>query len=272
MSSPSRVEKIERFLGELSARPLYIYLPPGYDESDEHYPVIYMHDGQNCFASWIQDSGFGCWRADEVADELILSGKVRPFIIVGVSHGPIRIFEYMPSYSNFPLYMRDSHGDRDFSKRGQAEKVWRYYEKDVAPYVEKTYRVARGRENRAVMGSSMGGLLSAYFGWEHPEFARNIGMLSSAFWLMTPDDELNPMIEKFRTEKPDLRVWLDSGTKSTAEAGDDDMQRTIEARDALLANGWEIGDDFQYYLHEGGIHNEVSWHERLPLVFKFLMK
>ena len=27
-------------------RPLYIYLPPGYDDTDARYPVLYLHDGQ----------------------------------------------------------------------------------------------------------------------------------------------------------------------------------------------------------------------------------
>lgn len=51
--SPSRVIKLPAFTGSLPTRPLYIYLPRGYDEHlDRAYPVLYMHDGQNCFETF----------------------------------------------------------------------------------------------------------------------------------------------------------------------------------------------------------------------------
>jgi predicted alpha/beta superfamily hydrolase len=78
----------------LVSRDLYIYLPPGYEESEQRYPVLYMHDGQALF----DESVIGQeWKVDEAAEELIRSGKIEPIIIVGMSNTQNRIDEYTPT-------------------------------------------------------------------------------------------------------------------------------------------------------------------------------
>lgn len=89
------VEIVRDFKGEnLLPRDLFIYLPPGYEGSDQHYPVLYMHDGRALFdASEIGQE----WKVDEAAEELIQSGKIEPVIIVGIGNTQDRIDEYTPS-------------------------------------------------------------------------------------------------------------------------------------------------------------------------------
>ena len=83
--------------------------------------------------------------------------------------------------------------------------------------------------------------------------------------------EVITSIERLGKEKPrDIRIWLDSGTQDDPGRGDDGMKETIAARDALLANGYQPGPDFQYYLDEAGIHNESSWAARLDRIFRFI--
>ena len=50
-----------------------IYLPDGYEKSLKHYPVLYMHDGQNLFDEFT--AGYGEWGVDECLDSLIKKGK-----------------------------------------------------------------------------------------------------------------------------------------------------------------------------------------------------
>ena len=65
----SRVIKIPNFKGRLPERDLYVYLPPRYDEqSDQRYPVLYMHDGQNIFDN--KTSYAGEWNVDESLNNL----------------------------------------------------------------------------------------------------------------------------------------------------------------------------------------------------------
>ena len=69
---------------------------------------------------------------------------------------------------------------------------------------------------------------------------------------------------------PDVRLWLDSGTQDSSGQGDDGLPETEAARDALLANGFSEGPDFQFFVDEGTVHNESAWAKRLPQIFQFL--
>lgn len=75
-------------------RDLHIYLPPGYDSSNQKYPVLYMHDGQMLFDAAVAGAE---WRMDESAQKLISKGKIEPLIIVGIGNTKNRIDEYTPT-------------------------------------------------------------------------------------------------------------------------------------------------------------------------------
>jgi predicted alpha/beta superfamily hydrolase len=273
--SPSRVVKVPDFKGRLASRALYVYLPPGYDDQeDRHYPVLYMHDGQNVFKAYARDSFDGTsWEADHSADSLIQSGSMQPVIIVGVANGgERRMAEYLPPYITL------TPNGRKVSKRrltsilsGRADRTARYYIEDVAGYVRARFRVLTGREHTATCGSSMGGLFSAFLAWEYPRFARNHALLSPSFWITSSQDGNLVTIDRIRqAEKPDLRIWLDSGTQDAPGRGNDDMENIRAARDVLLDKGFRDGPDFHYLLAKGAAHHESDWAKRLPSVLSFL--
>ena len=269
----SQVIKIARFKGRVSERPLYIYLPPNYDnEPNQQYPVLYMHDGQNCFQSYVADSYAGSWRADEIADRLITQGLMQPCIIVGVSHGnKQRTVEYLPPYKTLPPKKGKKKNRSRKGMIGRANRTFRYYRDDVAPYIQQNYRVLTGREHTATCGSSMGGLFSTYIAWEFPKFARHHGLISPSFWITANKKGKMESIERLRTGKPrDVRLWLDSGTQDAPGRGDDGRKETVAARRALLQNGFVEGADFRYHLAKGASHRESDWAARLHLIFQFL--
>ena len=283
--SPSRVIKIDEFTGSLLTRPLYIYLPPGYDDETEseparRYPVLYMHDGQNVFEAFVGDSYIGSWRADETADQLIREGAMQPCLIVGVSNGgQSRLTEYLPDYTQCPDPMRPVTArrkrrwgtPREQAPRvmGQADQTLAYYRDEVAAYVNAHFRTLTGREHTATCGSSMGALFSAYIAWECPEFARHHAVMSPSLWItdVTPERRGGPYetIERFRMGEPrDVRLWLDSGTRN------DGLALAREAARALRQNGYVEGENFRYFVDQGATHNEAAWAARLALVFMFL--
>lgn len=278
--SPPRVMKIPRFIGTLPTRSLYVYLPRGYDEhKHRHYPVIYMHDGQNVFETYVEDSYAGSWKADATANRLIAQGKMRECIIVGVANGSrSRIAEYLPPYMT--LYTRARRSPRkpnaDIGKAerlqsrprpvyGRGHRTLDYYQNEVQRYVLRHFRALDGRENTATVGSSLGGLFSAYIAWEHPDFAKHHALMSPSFWITRNQEGALETIEHFRhDERRDVRLWLDSGTRYDGE------RDTHSAREALLENGYVEGVDFQYYVDRGAGHNEAAWAGRLSKVFPFL--
>src|SRR5437016_9725332 len=54
-----------------------------------------------------------------------------------------------------------------------------YLLKDLMPMIESRYRVAKGRENRAVVGLSMGGGQALHLGLEHLDLFSAVGAFSS---------------------------------------------------------------------------------------------
>jgi hypothetical protein len=73
--------------------------PAGYsviDAQRQPYPVLYLNDGQNLFGDCLTPSG-SSWCAADAAAQLIGSGQLPPFVIVGVDHaGAQRSYEYTP--------------------------------------------------------------------------------------------------------------------------------------------------------------------------------
>jgi predicted alpha/beta superfamily hydrolase len=284
--NPSRVIKVQEFVGSLPTRALYVYLPRGYQEhTDRRYPVLYMHDGQNCFEAFVDDSFAGSWQAELTADLLIGQGLMQECIIVGVGHGQEeRVAEYLPPYARHLPKSRRPHGEVlggsppvPVQRRpllplpGRADHTVAYYRDEVAPYVGRHYRVLSGREHTATCGSSLGGLFTLHLAWEHPQFAQHHAALSASFWITRRPDGRLEAVERLRHGlRRDVRLWLDSGTMSAPGRGDDGKVETLAARDALLESCYVEGVDFQYYLDEGATHSEGAWASRLPLVFSFL--
>ena len=66
--------------------------------------------------------------------------------------------------------------------------------------------------------------------------------------------------------KPDLRIWLDIGTKEGTRA----LPDVRALKKALLGKGWRLGEDLDYLEVEGGHHDEVAWSQRVAPMLKFL--
>ena len=271
----SRVIKLPRFKGRLAARPVYIYTPPGYENDPEKdYPVLYMHDGQNVFEAFKEDSFNGTtWRADRAADRLIARGAIEPLLIVGVANGrERRMAEYLPPYMTFRPKFRDPAGrEAPAEVPGKADRTARYYIADVDRYIRANYRVKAGRNARATCGSSMGGLFSTYLAWEFPEFARRHALVSPSYWVTRNQEGSLEILDRIAAgPKPDLRIWIDSGTTDIVGKGNDGMLTTRDAQQIMQDIGFTPGRDFHYFLDEGGDHSEGTWARRMPNILKFL--
>ncbi|MEZ4605226.1 MAG: alpha/beta hydrolase-fold protein [Deinococcales bacterium] len=264
-----QVRKLHPFKG---ARALYLYLPPQFSYH-QAYPVIYMHDGQNCFEAFVQDSFSGSWRADEVADRLIHEKLMQPAIIVAISNGQQeRLAEYLPPYVNFRLPAPRDGIDMP-AIQGKADELFEFYLK-VEAFLQTYYPVLKGREHRATCGSSMGGLFSTYLAWEQPDFAKHHAALSPSYWVTNDGTGHLLTLERIKNlPKRDIRLWLDSGEGTSNIPGKDDDNKfvTMEAREALLAAGYVEGVDFYYHLEKGARHSEAAWAKRLDRVFNFLL-
>ena len=124
------------------------------------YPVLYMHDGQNLFDPRIANTGVD-WGVDEAVVRLADRGIIPPIIVVGVWSTAARGPEYSPW-----------HGAPDYA---------RFLIEELMPRVNREFRTLTGPANTAVMGSSMGGLLSYYLVTHHPDVFGACGCVSTHF-------------------------------------------------------------------------------------------
>jgi enterochelin esterase-like enzyme len=147
-------------------RDFYIYTPPGYDpKAKKPYPVLYLLHGYSDDASGWTAVG----RAHVILDNLIAQGKARPMLIVmTLGYGAPEILS--GGWKGI--------GDRDLLQRNY-EKYRDALLTEVIPQVEKSYRVAKDRNSRAIAGLSMGGAESLFVGLNALDRFAWIGAFSS---------------------------------------------------------------------------------------------
>ncbi len=156
------------FLG--NRRTLTVYVPPGYDaDVKRRYPVLYLHDGQNLFDPARATFGVA-WDADATAERLILARRIPPLLLVGIDNTPDRMDEY--AY----------HHDAEEQTGGRGPLYARFVLEEVKPFIDGRYRTRPDRRHTAVMGSSMGGLISLSMAREHSERFGLCGVASPSLW------------------------------------------------------------------------------------------
>lgn len=280
-SDTGRFLEYERIAAEgLPDQRLSIWLPPGYDASDRRYPVLYMHDGHNLFD--LKNSNFNkIWAADKAMLAAMASGKVEPHIIIGIwAPGPDRYRQYLPrsAYDAAPPAVR---AQMDAMTNGGAVVSDRYLAWIAGPlknWVDASFRTRPGRDDTAIVGSSMGGLMSCYAFLEAPQVFGRTGCVSSHWPAVDPrvvageDSGVKQMWDAWfaaRLGKPDgRRVWMDHGT-ATLDQFYAPYQQVIDAR--FTAAGWQKGRDWESKVYEGAEHEENAWAARLPEIFGWLL-
>ncbi len=216
-------------------RRAYIYCPPGYDTSNESYPVLYLqHGGGEDERGWSTQG-----RTDIIMDNLIAQGKATPMIIV----------------------MADGNSS-DFEKE---------LLNDVIPMTEKNFRVKPGRDNRALAGLSMGGIQTLNTGIPNLDKFAYLGVFSSGwfaksnlFGIVMDSEKYYDMLQADKDKYNDqLKVfWLSMG-------GEEDI--AYENCKVMRGRFDEIGIKYDYFETPGG-HTWPVWRESLynfaPLLFK----
>ncbi len=242
--------------GLLAARDVVVYLPAGVLQRRE-LAVLYMHDGQNLFAP---DAFFGGWRVAAAVDDAIASGAIAPLLVVGIDNTPARFDEY--------THVPDDLGDGPVG--GRADEYADFLALGLKPFIDARYPTRVERDGNAVLGSSLGGLVSLYIGLRHPDVFTAVGSMSGTLgWgrmggRMGAGHEL--LVELYEADPPDdLWVYLDSGGDGSCPRADSDNYCvTIDMRDRLAALGWNEPDTLVYAHAPGASHDEAAWAARLP--------
>ncbi len=125
-------------LGDPHERPVWVYLPPGYDDTDERYPVVYVIQGYTGHLSmWNNRSPFR-QPFVETADQVFADGTAPPCVLV-----------YVDAWT--------SYGGSQFVDSPGTGRYHSYLCDEVVPWVDARYRTLPDRESRAITGKSSGG-------------------------------------------------------------------------------------------------------------------
>jgi enterochelin esterase-like enzyme len=272
--SAGRLERLSTIMSKhVDARPVDVWLPPGYDAGKRHV-VLYMHDGQMLFdatTTWNKQA----WDVDDVAAKLITEGKLRDFIVVAVhNNGKKRFPEYYPQkfMAHLPDAAREGLIKRGLDGPPLADAYLRFLVEEVKPAVDARYATKPGRDDTLLMGSSMGGLISIYALLEYPQVFGAAAALSTHWITMFEDNEVFPAaaVAYLRDKLPApgaLKLYMDHGTTEL----DAQYARAQQRIDALFSERGFGQPQVVSRVFQGMGHNERAWSARLQTPLTFLL-
>jgi len=229
-------------------RRIWLYLPPDYATSQKRYPVLYMQDGQNLFDAATSFSGE--WQVDETLNTLFANGDYGA-IVVGIDNGGgERLNEYSPW--NNPQY-----------GGGQGDEYMAFMAETLKPYIDANYRTRPEANMNALIGSSMGALISTYGVCEYPESFNKAGSMSPAYWFSLSD--LNTYITTEVSDLQNHRMYFVAGQNESSDMVPD--LNTV--RDNLQAKGLSISNTFTK-IDPVGAHSEGSWKAQFGALYQWL--
>jgi len=229
-------------------RRIWLYLPQDYFTSNNYYPAVYMHDGQNLFDAVY--APFGEWNVDSTMESLF--GQFSPTaIIVGIDNGAIeRINEYSPWYNT-------THGG------GVGELYAEFIVNTLKPYIDSHFRTMPNRENTAVAGSSMGGLISMYAALAYPSVFSKAGIFSPSFWF---SDSLLTYINTVNYTQAQRFYFVAGQNESTAMVSD-----IQDVSNALIQQGF-ASSQLNTVIRTDGEHSEWFWKREFADAYTWLFQ
>ena len=235
-------------------RRVRILLPACYKTTvTRRYPVLYVQDGQNLFDDHESFSG-QAWHLDRIISTLVNTGQIEPLIVVAIDHaGTDRLAEF-------------AHQNRSFAGK-QVNARGSHYETFLAdelkPHIDRLFLTRPEAKENALMGSSMGALVSLNIGLRrNRQFGAVVALSPSCWW---NPDALKNDLQRYYKELRGLKIWFDIGGR---EGRYGDEVEEIAAYIAQLTGNDE--DMLRYYRDPEADHSEVAWRNRVHLPLKFL--
>lgn len=246
LRASGNIERVANFASPQleNERTLHIRLPDDYNQigNKKTYPVIYMHDGQNCFDP--KTATFGTdWAVDEVLSAMVDQGQVRDAIVVGV----------------FSVNRGNEYNDASLGKL-----YGKFIVETVKPFIEQNYRVQTGPENTFLMGSSFGSAISVSMAWRYPHvFGKIAGVAFNGSFFGNHLFRLTSSLPLTST-----KLYLDHGDINGDRYYARGTQRFIQHIKSLGMND----DQFVYQVFPYSSHTEADWARRVHVPLKFLLQ
>jgi predicted alpha/beta superfamily hydrolase len=229
-------------------RTLRLYLPPSYASASgaKRYPVIYMHDGQNLFDAATAYAGE--WNVDETLNALARSTGFEA-IVVGIDHGGDKRMTELSPFTNPYVGAAEGKAYLDFLV------------KVVKPMIDARYPTLPDRDHTALIGSSMGGLIS------HAALIWHPGVFGRAALFSTAYESADGFLDSVSSERlaPGTRVYLYAG-------GAESKRMVPETRRAAAAFALQLpAQDIALSIVAANGHNEAAWRAEFEPAIRWLL-
>lgn len=176
-----------------------VYLPVGYNPKQK-YPIIYVTDGYEYLHERMGNM-------QTTLDNLIDQKKIEPVVAIFIDHRE-------------PV---NRSNNRRMLELAMNSKYLKFFEEEFIPNIETKYSVSNDPKQRAILGTSMGGLTAAYFAFTKPGVFGMTGIQSPAF-LFKP--EIYKVCDN--PENPPVKVFLTTGVINDALDGARKMKAILD--------------------------------------------
>jgi gluconolactonase len=177
-----------------TTRDYWIYVPAQYTATKPACLMIFQDGG-----GMVTETGG--WRVPTVMDNLIAKGDMPVTIGVFINPGVLTALQPAAQQNRFNRsYEYDALGDR----------YARFLTEEILPQVAKLYNISADPNDRAIAGSSSGGIAAFSAAWNRPDQFHRVMSFIGSFTNLRGGDELATLIRK--TEPKPLRVFLQDGS------------------------------------------------------------
>ncbi|MCF0175329.1 MAG: esterase family protein [Bacteroidales bacterium] len=244
----------------LSATVRYnVYLPQNYEQAGHHPAIYLLHGLGGDYTDWDRKGN-----VKMAADRMIRSGEMMPAVIIMPNAGNVDRINEWNGYFNMPGWNYED-----------------FFFKELLPAVESKYKCGGSKDQRAVMGLSMGGGGSTVYAQRHSELFSSCYAMSA--WMTNEPSQVKlgetpsklDIVCKSVSDHSSIRFLTEADNKVIeklktvkwfVDCGDDDFILNINLdfykvmRDKGIPCELRIRD---------GVHNWEYWHEALSMSLPF---
>jgi len=189
------------------ARRIFVYTPPGYDQSSSRYPVLYLQHGLGEDEAGWGDQG----HENFILDNLIATNKAKPMIVVN-DNGMAGV-HFVPPPAPKPGSPPSSGSIVRFFMDERYATFDKIVTEDLIPFIDHNYRTIPNRNHRALAGLSMGGAQAMRIGLSHLDQFAFIGALSPAIAITDLNKDYDGILADSAKVNQRLRLlWLGIGS------------------------------------------------------------
>lgn len=229
-------------------RRISVLLPHNYYSSQKHYPVLYLHDGQNLFDDY---APYGNWGVDKSLAQLSRQGKGE-VIIVAIDHGGVlRIKEMLP-------YTTSKYTE------AEGQLYLKFMMETLKPMIDNKYRVMAGREHTGIGGSSLGGLISLYAGFMYRHIFGKMMIFSPSLWI---SEEIYSLAKAYTPFGPTDVYLYAGGMESASHYGN-----VLRMENILQEKRRFDYFDIHFAHNPRGEHREIYWGQQFPVAMDWLFE